>query len=104
MKWQTTFPSKYVKAEHLTGDLTLRIVEASTEPVVSPDGKEEDKLVVLFEQSVYKDGPRRLILNRTNARRIATITDSDDTDLWAGVEITLTLEKWGDKDVVRIKH
>lgn len=50
------------------------------------EGREEEKPVLLF-----KGVEKGLVLNKTNATRIAD-QHGDETDLWVGKRITLTTE------------
>lgn len=82
MRMTEAFPSQFIKASDLGG----REREVEIEGVVAElVGRQRDrKLVVSF-----KGQSKRLILNLTNASRIAEITGSDETDLWAGTRIVL---------------
>lgn len=76
------FPSKYLRASDLRGAQPVVVIaHVSTEEV----GKDrEEKLVVYFHGK-----EKGLVLNKTNATKIATLTGSQDTDGWEGKSIRL---------------
>jgi hypothetical protein len=74
------FPSSYLKAADLQG----RRVAVTIDKVVMEDIGGEHKPVVKFQG---KD--RGIVLNKTNAAMIAEIANSDETDDWKGVKVTL---------------
>jgi hypothetical protein len=87
MKANDLFPSKFLKAEDLEGDVTLTVDRCSLEEFKDRDtGKSQSKLVVYF-----KDQEKGLLVNKTNFKSIAEITGEEDTDNWAGKKITLTV-------------
>lgn len=74
------FPSRYLKAGDLKNKkVALTIVKVETDTI-----GDESKLVVYF-----KGTDKGLVLNKTNANSIAVVTNSEDTDDWAGKKITL---------------
>ena len=78
------FPSQWLKATDLKGGrATVRMAGVSIEKVG------EDKKPVLAFQGTKK----RLVLNVTNARAIAEITGSTETDEWRGRQIALVVTK-----------
>lgn len=80
MKIGTAFPGNYLKAADLQG----KRVQVVIERVEMEDIGGDTKPVVHF-----KGKDRGLVLNKTNANAIWGITNSDDTDDWEGVAITL---------------
>lgn len=80
------FPSTYLKADDLDGDVSVTISNIKFERMKDDDGKESDKPVVYFLRV-----DKGLVLNKTNATRISD-QHGDDTDSWAGKKIVLTKE------------
>jgi hypothetical protein len=76
------FPSTYIKASDLEGKtVTVTIREVKIEQI----GRERDSKPVL-----YFDGKEKgLVLNKTNARKIASIAGDADTENWTGVRIAI---------------
>jgi len=83
------FPSVYLKVGDVVnagGRLTLTVARIELEQFVDPETKEtEEKPVLTFTEG------KRLILNKTNARRLGTLLGSD-LDGWAGKQVTLIVE------------
>lgn len=75
------FPSKYLKADDAEDDLIVTIKGVKVE-TVGQGQKAEQKPVVYFNE--HEKG---MVLNKTNAKMIAKIAGSDDTDDWKGVKI-----------------
>ena len=104
MKLTEMFPSNLLKAQDVTdagGEMPLVIRSVEMREFDTDDGGKERKPVVHF------DGEKRMVLNKTNAGIIAGI-HGDDTDLWAGKEITLTVQEvqFGNKTTpaIRVKN
>jgi len=85
VKSSEVFPSKYLKAEDLEGDITVTIENVALEGLKDQAGREVDKPVAFFEE--YEKG---LILNKTNWAMIAK-QFGDESDDWKGKKITLTV-------------
>jgi|SRR5579864_3050444 len=82
MNINQAFPSKYLKAADAEdGDLLLTIARVKME-TIGQGAKAEQKPVVYF-----KEVEKGMVLNKTNAKVIATLAKSDDTDDWAGVAV-----------------
>lgn len=82
MNINTAFPSKYIKAAEVPEEgLALVIDRVDVEDV---DGKGTHKPVAYFRKA--KKG---LVLNVTNAKKIASLLGSQDTEEWAGKPVTL---------------
>lgn len=80
MNINTAFPSTYIKASDLEGrSVLVTIREVKVEQV----GRDRDQKPVAYFEGKQKG----LVLNKTNARTIANIAGSADTDDWAGVQI-----------------
>lgn len=80
------FPSKWIEPDDFGSKrFTLEIVAVEFAEVFNrqTNGKEQ-KLAVSF-----KGAKKRLLLNKTQAFKIADIVGSPDTDNWAGHKITL---------------
>lgn len=80
MKVSDMFPSKYVKGADLSGPVTLTIKTVRPETLQG----NKKKYVAYFEKAV-----KGLILNKTNAYKIAEIVGDPDSDNWAGHRVTL---------------
>ena len=77
----SAFPSNYLKAADLQGrECKVVISHVTSEDI----GSGEHKLVVYF---TGKD--RGLVLNKTNASTIASVTGQNDTDMWVNAPIIL---------------
>jgi hypothetical protein len=105
MKTQSIYPARFIKGEHLDEPAYERtIVEVTMEEVQAKNGDTESKPVALFSEAVGSGEAKRLILNRTNLKSIEVALDCDETDLWAGQQITIVRETWQGQPVVRIQH
>lgn len=82
MKISEAFPSKYLKADELEGDVTYTIREVQMETIGQGQDADE-KPVVYFEET-----EKGLALNKTNANTISGL-HGGDTDYWTGKKITL---------------
>jgi len=84
MKMNDFFPSKYLKAEDLTGDTTVTITScmASTD-LKDRQGNPEVKPVVSFSEL-----DKAIILNKTNWKTIEKLHGADSNG-WVGKAITL---------------
>ena len=94
------FPSNYIRASDLHGQQPAVIISHIEMEKV---GREQQHKPVLY----FKGKEKGLVLNRTNARMIATLVGSDDTDNWAGARIRLyatTVEFGGEMtEGIRVK-
>lgn len=86
MKLSQVFPSRYLKGDDVEGETIVVIKELVFDKMKDDEGREEEKPVLLF-----KGVEKGLVLNKTNATRIAD-QHGDETDLWTGKRITLTTE------------
>ena len=97
------FPSKYLSGEDLvkSGEVFLTIKAVERDALPDKAGDKVVKGVVRFEEE-----KRGLVLNRTNANRIAKM-HSTETDNWVGKKITLypeSVEAFGKiVDAVRVR-
>lgn len=100
MNIDSAFPSNYLKASDL-GDkqpiVTIDRIE------VEPIGRDKEMKPVIYFQGKDKG----LVLNKTNAKKIAELTGSKDTDDWAGCQIRVyaTETEFGGETVecIRVK-
>jgi hypothetical protein len=76
--------SRFLTKEEAGSGLTLTIDEVQKENV-SSNGKREEKVVVYFQEANVKP----LILNSANARAIAEITGTEESEEWRGKQIEL---------------
>jgi len=83
MKITDAFPSKYLKAGDVGEELNVTIMEVQIEEMENQQGETENKPVIYFKG--HKKG---MVLNKTNFASIA-FQCGDDTEEWAGKEITL---------------
>jgi hypothetical protein len=95
------FAGKYLGAVDLDEDIDVTII-GECEAKVTNEGKEETKLCLLF-----KELDKPFILNKTNAKAIAQVLGSPDTEDWVGQRITLTVatvDSFGKQtEAVRVK-
>lgn len=80
MKTSEAFPSNYLKAADLNGRSVRVVIDSVSMDKIGDDRKP----IVSF---VGKD--KSLVLNKTNANRIAEHSSSDEMDDWAGWTVTL---------------
>ena len=79
------YPSPWLKPEDLAGRaVTVKIVAAQVEEIRQFDGTKTPKLVLSFEKA-----SKRLITNKTQARRLAELTRTEAFADWAGHRVTL---------------
>ena len=64
--------------------MTVKIVAAQVEEIRQFDGSKALKLVLSFEKAT-----KRLITNKTQARRLAELTGTEAFAAWAGHRVTL---------------
>jgi hypothetical protein len=83
MRSADVYPSKYLKAEELEGDLTVTIKEVVMEELESKDKGKQNKPVVYF-----KEMDKGLVVNKTNWSMIAK-QHGDESDDWTGKQIVL---------------
>lgn len=95
--------SDYLKAEDLKGKTVKVTIESAELKEFENNGKKETKLVLSF---VGKE--KKLVLNSTNAKRIALNIGSEDTDYWKNGEIQIypTQTDFGGKmvDCIRVRE
>jgi hypothetical protein len=75
------FPSRWLRAADLAGDVAGTIVGVDQQEV----GEDERKPVVTFREQHL----RPLVLNKTNAHSMAHALGTTDTRGWIGKQITL---------------
>jgi hypothetical protein len=86
MNIKTVFPSKYVSAEDLAGR-RVEVTVAGAEMVKTFNrraNREEERLALSFHNAT-----KRMLLNKTQAYEVATITGSFETDAWPGQRLVL---------------
>lgn len=100
MNIDSAFPSNYLKASDL-GDKSPVVTIDRIE--VEPIGRDKEMKPVIYFQGKEKG----LVLNKTNAKKIAELTGSKDTDDWSGCQIRIyaTETEFGGETVecVRVK-
>jgi hypothetical protein len=78
----TAFPSQYLKAADLQGrEPAVTIERLEFEPV----GQDKEIKPVLY----FAGKEKGMVLNKTNAETIKTLTGSEETDDWGGFAIRL---------------
>ena len=85
MKTADLFPSKYLKAADLDGDVEVTIRTVEQEEFKDDDGVIKPKGVCYFEE-----GELGLLCNKTNWKALVGMF-GDESDNWAGKTITLTV-------------
>lgn len=79
------FPSPWLKPEDLGGRaVTVTIVAAQVEEIRQFDGSKAAKLVLTFEKATKK-----LIVNKTQAKRLVEVTKTEAFADWAFHRVTL---------------
>lgn len=100
MNIESAFPSNYLKASDL-GDKSPVVTIDRVE--VEPIGRDKEIKPVIYFQGKDKG----LVLNKTNAKKIAELTGSKDTEDWSGCQIRIyaTETEFGGETVecIRIK-
>lgn len=95
------FTGKYLGAVDLDGDTDVTII-GMIEVEVTNEGKKETKYALNF-----REVEKPMILNKTNAKSIAEVLHSSDTDDWIGKRITLwvtSVESFGKTtEAIRVK-
>lgn len=86
MKRSEMYPSKYLSADDIDGEVVVTIKSVRMETMKDNEGQEQEKPVVFFKES-----QKAMVLNKTNADRIFEQVD-EDTDNWPGKQITLIVE------------
>lgn len=89
MKMKELYPSKYLKADDVDevgGEARALIKSVRLEELQDTEGGKEDKPVLHFANL-----PKGMVLNKTNADRIAAVY-GDESDDWRGKEIILYTE------------
>jgi hypothetical protein len=81
MNFNKAFPSRYLKSFDLQGQ---RVTVAISQVALEDIGHDKGKMVVYFHGKA-----KGLVLNRTNARTIANIVGTEETDQWLNHEIIL---------------
>ncbi len=81
MKISEAFPSKYLKADDLTGKIAVTILDVLQESV----GSDKSVKLVLY----FRELAKPMICNRTNGDMIAQL-HGDETDGWRSKRIVLT--------------
>lgn len=101
------FPTLYVKAADLRGkDATVRIVRVESDILKMAGGKQEKKNLLVMASLEGRQLGKRLVLNKTNAKLIAS-QHGQTIEAWEGQVITLypTTTKCGRDmvDCVRVR-
>ena len=79
------FPGRFLRGADLKSPATVTIRRVAQEEMYSPSArKRAHKWVIYFEKA-----GKGLVLNRTNAEKIAEIAGSRDSDDWAGCRLVL---------------
>lgn len=83
MNLNDAFPSKYLKANDLPeeGSQPYTIEKISIEEI----GRDRDKKPVIY----FEETNKGLVCNKTNARSIAKVLESEDFESWTGKVINL---------------
>lgn len=90
MKLTEMFPSNLLKAQDVSdagGEMELTIFNVEIKDFDGDNGAKERKPIVVFAE-----GDRRMVLNKTNANRLAEMF-GDDTDGWLNKKVILHVEQ-----------
>ena len=86
MKLSQIFPSKYVKAADIVRPLQLSINRVAFEAM--QDGNQKPV--------IYFDGTQKgIVCNRTNAKTVALLAKSEETNDWPGTKVEIFTELVG---------
>ena len=104
MRVELMFPSKYLRAADFKDrDVTMTVTAVKSDNLRREDGTTELKYIVHF-----KETEKMLVLNKTNANKIAEVLDQRDALKWIGKQITLyptTCMAWGKSvECVRVRE
>jgi hypothetical protein len=90
----------YLRPAHLPADGSRReaTIEKATVATLHPRPGQEQRAILLS----FVDKAHKLILNQSNANRLATL-GGDDIDGWAGLVIGLRRDKYGQKETVIVE-
>jgi hypothetical protein len=102
MKVTQLYPDKWLSAAHLQGRTVTVTVETSTvEQLYNPRTKTKEAKFVL---SFYKK-QLRMVLNKTQAETMVTVTGCDDSDGWIGHQIAISPARTpGGQDTILISR
>ncbi len=79
------YPSPWLRADDLQGQKALvRVERVDVEALRQRDGNNKEKIVLTFAGK-----RKRMVLNVTQARAIATIAKTEDIDRWVGMALML---------------
>ena len=84
--WKKHYDYRFLSAEELTRDVTVRIEKVVQEEAFN--GREKEAVVVLM----FAGKDKGVICNKTNAKTISKIAGSPNFEDWKGVDITLTTQ------------
>lgn len=102
--FQAAFDSKYIRAFELRGQAhKVKIAGVRIEGLQLPGQKDKKKAPILKMEGKAKE----LVLNKTNAKKIAEMLGTQIIEKWVGREITIypTKTKFGQNvvDCIRVK-
>ena len=84
MKLNEAFPSNFLKADDLNGKQCTMTIESAEVEEIGQGNEKASKLVLAF-----RGAEKKLVCNVTNAKTIAKVLGTDETDDWIGQRITL---------------
>lgn len=82
MNIDQSFPSRYLKASDIGDSAPVCIISRVTIEAV---GRDQEQKPILY----FANKTKGVVLNKTNARAVAQIAGSSETDDWAGVQVQL---------------
>jgi hypothetical protein len=85
--WKKLFDYRFISAEEIEKETTVTIEGIEQDEAFN--GREKEAVTVLR----FKGAKKGMILNKTNAKLISSITGSPFTEDWIGKQITLTTKK-----------
>ena len=85
MKLNEAFPSNFLKADDLNGKQCTMTIESAEVEEIGQGNEKASKLVLAF-----RGAEKKLVCNVTNAKTIAKVLGTDETDDWIGKEIRIT--------------
>lgn len=81
--WRKQFDYRFLAGDELKGEIEMEIASVETD-TVEDKGKKKKVTVIRF-----KGAKKGVVLNKTNAKRIAAKAGYPDVEKWVGVKITL---------------
>jgi len=86
---ELVYPSNYVKAADLKGDVTIEIVRVEWEQLIMQGGKKDTKPAITMKSASGKVLGKKLIVGKTVLRQIGVAVGDPVIANWTGKRITI---------------